>query len=273
MSDRSPSRAIRQICKLLNPFNNGGNAPLILAYHSVSERRTDTLSLSTENFRHQLQWLQDNGYETLTLRDSVRKNRTQEKVAVLTFDDGYADNYHIVFPLLKEFGMTATIFLVAKSISTDQIFNWDEPKISQQGAREDFEILTWEQIHEMKTYGIEFGSHTCTHRHLPTLSLYEQEREIEDSKEQLEKRLQEAVTSFCYPAGRLTKDTVKLVEQSGYEVGVLTARGQGEPQGKFTLRRVGIYYHVTPLMFRLKVHPFIRQVREPLQELRGCLPL
>jgi peptidoglycan/xylan/chitin deacetylase (PgdA/CDA1 family) len=244
---------------------------LILAYHSVSQRRTDTLSLSEDNFRNQLQWLKNNNYQTMTLQDTIRTNTRNSKVAVITFDDGYADNYHVAFPLLKEFGMTATVFLVSNTVSTDGIFEWDEQKIPNQGHREDFKLLTWQQVHEMQDYGIEFGSHTCTHRHLPTLSDEEQRQELLESKRALENSLKKPVTSFCYPAGRLTEETIKLVQETGYEAGVLTARGEGEPRGRYTLRRVGIYYHVTPFMFRIKVHPLIRFIREPLQELRGYL--
>ena len=98
--------------------------PLILAYHSISKNRTDALSVSASEFDRQLKWLKNKNYKIVSIEDAVKiKN---QKSAVITFDDGYRDNYEIAFPILKKYGFNATIFLATDFVGTEKIYHWDK---------------------------------------------------------------------------------------------------------------------------------------------------
>ena len=246
--------------------------PLILAYHSVTCNRTDSLSVRSVDFEWQIRWLHERGYRSMTLAEYISNTPSQqERVVILTFDDGYADNYHQAFPILKKFGYVATIFLVADYVSTDRLFHWDRPKVSSKIDRGAFQALNWEQVREMADYGIEFGSHTCTHPNLAAIDRDQCRAEIFDSRAKLHAALGRDVSSFCYPGGRLDNEVIHMVEEAGYQGAVVTPPRRGIPHGRCTMRRIGIYYQNTSWVFRLKVTRFIRKNYEHLRWLQGTL--
>lgn len=237
--------------------------PLILAYHSVSERRTDGLAVRAADFEAQIAWLQRSGYRSMTLAQfAERPVQRGAKIAIITFDDGYADNYSLAFPILKRYGFTATIFLVSDYVNTDHVYHWDAPKIKAPQDAPLYRVLTWEQVHEMAAYGIEFGSHTCTHPELTRLRAEQYSEEIARSRRDLRARLGREVVSFCYPRGDLNAGVIQAVEQAGYGCAVVTPKRAGIPLSRYTLRRVGIYYNSTPLRFRVKIAPLVRRYYE-----------
>src|SRR6185312_1091418 len=98
--------------------NNNYQLP-ILMYHRVVKKRSDAglhnIFILERKLRRQFDYLKNNNFKTITFRDLVhQKPRPEEKKIVLTFDDGYADNYTLLFPLLKEYGFTAVVFLVTR---------------------------------------------------------------------------------------------------------------------------------------------------------------
>jgi peptidoglycan/xylan/chitin deacetylase (PgdA/CDA1 family) len=135
---------------------------------------------------------------------------------IITFDDGYEDNYNIVFPLLKKYNLTAVIFLVSKLTRNEWGIAEGEPA---------FNLLNDEQIKEMRHYGIEFGSHTQTHRDLLRLKSEETFKEINESKKDLEKRIGSPISAFAYPFGGINENIKKMVRDSGYEFGISTNTG------------------------------------------------
>jgi peptidoglycan/xylan/chitin deacetylase (PgdA/CDA1 family) len=242
--------------------------PLILAYHSVSEHRRDALAVRASDFADQIAWLHRNGYRSMTLAEFMSQPiKKGERIVIITFDDGYADNYSLAFPILKQFGFVATIFLVSDYVNTDHVYQWDAPKIATQRDSLPYRVLTWEQVHEMAASGIEFGSHTCTHPELTKLAVKRCAEEIVRSRLDLQARLGREVVSFCYPRGDLNTDIIQMVEEAGYGCAVVTPKRAGIPLCRYTLRRVGIYYDVTPLRFRLKIAPLVRRNYELLKRL------
>jgi peptidoglycan/xylan/chitin deacetylase (PgdA/CDA1 family) len=242
--------------------------PLILAYHSVSERRQDGLTVQVTDFENQMAWLYGHGYRSLTLAEFMSQTiKKGERILIITFDDGYADNYTLAFPILKQYGFVATIFLVSDYVNTDHVFSWDASKITTQPDHTLYRLLTWEQIHEMAAYGFEFGSHTCTHLKLADLPTEQCWEEIIRSRKDLQVKLGHEVVSFCYPAGNLNAEVIRMVEQAGYGCAVVTPPPAGIPLCRYTLRRIAVYYHNTPLLFRLKITPFVRRNRERLRRL------
>jgi peptidoglycan/xylan/chitin deacetylase (PgdA/CDA1 family) len=121
----------------------------------------------------------------------------------------------------------------------------------------------------MAAYGIEFGSHTCTHpKQLTTLPKEQCWEEIARSRANLGIKLEHEVVSFCYPRGDLNAEVVQMVEKAGYGCAVVTPQRAGIPLCRYTLRRTGLYYANTSLHFRLKITPFVRRNYERLRRIR-----
>ncbi|MBC8485462.1 MAG: polysaccharide deacetylase family protein, partial [Bacteroidetes bacterium] len=150
----------------------------------------------------------------------TRYERYKDKIILLTFDDGWKDNYTNAFPILKKFSFKAAIFLVYYTIEEKGEFQ---------------EYLNKKDIFEMQNYGIDFGSHTLTHQELPTLEKQEAKREIVNSKSCLEKLLNKPVISFCYPRGKVNSDAVSMVSDAGYELAFTIHPGRNYFDDNFLL--------------------------------------
>lgn len=248
--------------------------PLILAYHSVSEYRQDGLAVRASDFEKQMAWLYRHGYRSLTLAEFMGQTiEIGERIVIITFDDGYADIYTVALPILMQYGFVATIFLVSDYVNTDHIYWWDRPMIRTKHDHILYQTLTWDQAHEMAANGIEFGSHTRTHpKRLTNLSTMHCWEEIAQSRLDLGARLGREVFSFCYPHGDLNAEVVQMVDRAGYGCAVVTPPKAGIPLCRYTLRRTGVYYRNTPLIFRLKVIPIVRRNYERLLWLPWKLP-
>lgn len=240
--------------------------PLILAYHSVNSERTDNLAVRTSDFRRQLEWLRRRGYVAITLQRYLMEGSTSKRTAIITFDDGYADNYTQAFPVLKEYGFRATVFLVSDYVGTERIYPWDRARA--RGRAESYRALAWKQVHEMQEWGVEFGSHTCTHPRLAEIDADISREEIRRSRDDLAAKLGREVVSFSYPQGNLNAKVVAAVRDSGYSGAVVTPTRQGLPHSSFLLRRVGVYYPNNDWVFRLKTTRLFRNNYERLQGLR-----
>jgi len=243
--------------------------PLILAYHSVSDRRRDDLSVPVQDFADQMEWLRRHGYRSMTLeRYLARPPEKGERVVIITFDDGYADNHTHAFPVLQQHGFDATLFVVSDYVDSDEIFPWDRPKIDTDQGSELFRVVTWKQVEDMADYGIEIGSHSCSHPELPTLSADAALEELERSRRDISGRLLgRRVSSFCYPRGKLDDQVLALVKKAGYDCAVVTPTRGGIPLSRYTLRRVGVYHNAMPWRFRAKMQPVVRRNIERIKAL------
>lgn len=245
--------------------------PLILAYHSIHPDRQDMLAVHPDKFAYQLEALARQRYRSMTLADYCRQPaRYGERVVIITFDDGYEDNYHYAWPVLQRFGYIGTVFLVSDYVGTDRIFAWNEPHAAVSGNRACYQVLNWDQIDEMQRGGIEFGSHTCTHRNLTTLSPDDCRREIAESRAALGVRLGR-VETFCYPRGDLNAAVLEMVRQAGYSGAVVTPPRAGLPLNRFALRRIGIYHITTRRQFQIKRSVWFRRYGEGLRHLLNKL--
>lgn len=227
---------------------------LILAYHRVTSSGKDPMAVSVENFRAQMDYFHGGGYSTLTLGEflnAAAQGRKPGKMFVITFDDGYRDNYIYAFPVLKLFGFRATFFLTADFIGKEEIFPWDRRK-NWAGVEEEDLPLTWEQVFEMRKSGMEFGSHTCSHRFLDELTEAEMAEEIFQSKRYLEQQLGTRVVTFCYPSGRLNQKVKDEVRRAGYLGAVVTPRCRQFDEDIYCKKRIGIYSRDSWWRFRLK---------------------
>ena len=175
----------------------------VLCYHKIGTpppgSRLKELWVSPEKFRRQVKYLLDNGYKTLLFSDLLKACNGEaslpEKAVLITFDDGYENNYTQAWPILKELGAKGNIFVVFNTIGKVNV--WHNPS-----SEPWVNMATAEMLREMKKSGVmELGSHTMSH---PRLSAIEPETaawEMRESKKQLEALLGTEICAFAYPYG------------------------------------------------------------------------
>jgi len=225
----------------------------ILLYHRVTEGDVEGskvgIYITKQKFEEQLQHLQKNNFRTITffdIKNAIEGTKLlSEKNIILTFDDGYEDNYTIAFPLLKKFGATAVIYLVTGIESNF----WDKKK-----DEPDATLLNKNQIAEMFEYGIEFGAHTLSHANLTEVTKEQILKEIYNSKIHIEKELQLPVISFAYPYGECNEMVKNAVKSLGFAFGVATDSGPLYIlKDLFQIRRQIIFSHTSLFQFRKKI--------------------
>lgn len=154
------------------------------------------------------------GYRFVTLRDALL-NPT-EKNAVITFDDGYEDNFTAGLPVLERYGVPATIFVVTGDVGKKGVI-WDEA-----GEKLPADIVTWEMLAELQRLGWEIGSHGHRHEHFDRRRLSEQQSSICHSVCMIEDKLGTVPISFAYPYGAFNETTKKSLRQFGIRFAVTT---------------------------------------------------
>ena len=200
----------------------------ILEYHMITDSPDETsfeYSIPPEIFAKQLDFLLDQGYLTITLRDFERARRGEidlpENPIVLTFDDGYSDNFYELLPILESRKQVAVIYIVANLIGTPG-------------------YLTWGEIQELQRHGIEIGCHTANHMPLENLSINDLQREILDSKRFIEIH-GIAVESFSYPNGIYDSEVQKFLSNGNYTSAVTGKSGLNNfATDRFELHRTNI---------------------------------
>lgn len=236
-------------------------------YHRVINNSEDEGVHGTyiyENiFREHMQYLKDKNYTVITFRDLDKigwRNRFEKdkKYIILTFDDGYKDNYDLAFPILKEFGFKATIFLMGSSTYNE----WD---VKASGEKE-FPLMSVDMIKEMQDYGIEFGAHTFNHPKINTLSNDEIEHQIVDVKKPLEEKIGREIITFAYPYGILNDYAKEMAKKAGYTFALATDSGSVcLSDDLYQIRRIAIFPNTNLFSFKRKVagnYNFIKIKRE-----------
>lgn len=224
----------------------------ILLYHSIDPDEAFS-AVHPDRFREQMAFLFAH-YSVIPLARLVRALRGGEslppRAVVLTFDDGYADNYYWARPVLEDLGFPYTIFVAVGFIG-----KWNSFDAGHNRPRR--VMLSWDQLAEMAAGGAEIGAHTMTHRVLASLSLDEAREEIKRGGELLQKRLGVPVTSFAYPKGQMNHFNfvhMKMVEQCGYEAACSTIWGSHHHRNNlFALPRIRIDGQDDLDVFKLKL--------------------
>ncbi len=210
----TPSPTPTEITQLSWPKDRNIN-PKVLMYHHIGPLPADAddirkgLTVSVENFESQLKYLSDNKYNVVTLKslyEMVAREDDVSRVAVLTFDDGYDDNFTHALPVLKKYGFKGTFFIISDKIGESEYMNET-------------------QVRELVSSGNEIGSHSVSHPDLADLSKSKVAIELQRSKEDLETLTGRKIVSLCYPAGKFSIDVENEARSSGYKIAVTTEKG------------------------------------------------
>lgn len=215
------------------PTEEPGIRVPILMYHCVDTeiRGLERLYVTPENMEKQLKYLAENGYTTITFEDLDHLEEIPKPV-MLTFDDGYKDNYTYLYPLLQKYHARATIFVI-----TDMI--WSE------------NFMTPAQIKEMSDSGlVSIQSHTQTHPNLTTLSEEELIREFTHSANVLEQITGRRPFALAYPMGQHNGDVTRAAAKI-YDYAVTTIPGLYHHTGSnpLTIKRWPVTYTMTISQF------------------------
>lgn len=195
----------------------------MLLYHFVGRetleqdgRSTTRYNVTVADFDAQLALLHRLGYQTVTVGEvaaAITGTHTlPARPVAITMDDGWVEQYTVIFPLLQKYDMRATFYI---------------PSSYPVGGR----MVTWEQLQEIADAGMEIGSHTRKHVDLTTLNAKSASYELTASKAVLEEKLGVTVASISYPFGNYNGSVIALTEQAGYQAAV--ALGPSPKQGAF----------------------------------------
>ena len=242
---------------------------VILAYHRVlpapMAQRRGTLAVTTEDFERQLRFFVNKGWNCVTLSElydtKLRYHKALKKTLVVTFDDGYKDNYLFAFPILRKLNLRATVFVTVGFLDANVDLYFSDQLRMYAPEPCDF-ALSKDEMNEMASFGVEFGSHTISHPRLTKIPPGTAFEEIVRSKEILGQRLGREVDSFCYPFGDLNDEIIENVRRAGYKIGVVTPPRPGIPEGIFTMRRTGVYLSDSYPRFLLKCTSTFDNLRE-----------
>jgi peptidoglycan/xylan/chitin deacetylase (PgdA/CDA1 family) len=213
-------------------FSPGTSASIpILMYHSIAPDVDDKLGpyyrtvTSPRVFARQIDLLRASGHAAIKLSEAIdllrgasSESMLKQPSVVITFDDGFRDFYTDAFPILERAGFTATVFLPTDFIGRAFITGR--------------ECLTATEVRELSDMGIEFGSHSASHRRLVELRTDELAEELSSSKAAIEDIVGREVTLFSYPFRfpeenpQFTGTLARLLDECGYRGGVTTAIGR-----------------------------------------------
>ena len=214
------------------------------------------LHITQGNLEKQLRFLKARGFETIGFEDLLTR-RIPPKPVILTFDDGYGDNYRYLLPLLRKYTMKAVLFILGDRKHRNNF--WDTPQGEPEAA-----LLKPAQIKEMLQSGlVEFGAHSMNHVNLTTVDPRKAEREVGDSKKALEHFLQKPVVSFAYPYGAVNEETKKITARSGYTFGIAVDTGPDRfGEDLMEIQRVSIFPHSSGFDFWKKTSGYYLRYRK-----------
>jgi peptidoglycan/xylan/chitin deacetylase (PgdA/CDA1 family) len=201
-------------------------------YHSISNVSGDRLAVKPEQFAAQMQFLATQRFEVVSLEEGYRRLSTSKDLAravVLTFDDGHRDFLTTAAPILKQHCFSATLFAVTGSLGGTA---------SWMSAGKAGDLLSREELCELKSQGFRLGSHTVTHSDLRTLDNAMLERELADSRATIA-GMGETFVPFAYPGGMFAQRERDAVKRAGYDCAVIVGGrwGNGPETDRFLLKR------------------------------------
>lgn len=237
-------------------FNKGGlklggyQTVPILSYYRLSKNKPSKIAITQDDFKAQMKYLKDNGYHVITLDQLLGfldyQEQIPEKSVAITFDDGWVSIYDIAFPILKEYGFPATIFIYTDFIG---------------GGK----AMSWKQIKELSEAGFDIQCQTKSHRDLAVLKKKESfkeyfnsiEMEISYPKKLIKKKLNKECNCLAYPYGKTNNLVIAMLKKHGYRA-AFTVDNKSNPFfiDKYNINRSAIYGKYDIEKFKNKLSVF-----------------
>lgn len=198
----------------------------ILLFHHI-DRHRGKWHVTPQQFEKELAYLARAGYHTIsmdTYLDAIQNNATlPTKPIILTFDDGYQDNFDNAIPLLQKYGMTGTFYVISGMVGNAA-------------------FMTWGELMTMEKDGMEIGAHTVHHPFLTRLPILKALSEIWLSKRDIQNHLGVDVRTFAYPYNDRNATVEELVRMSDYRDAVVVGPHRGDVyDDTFMIHRITIF--------------------------------
>ena len=216
----------------------------VIYYHDIVKGEGYSyMRTNVDVFKHQMQYIADNGYETLRFDDLNSDNRIayKKKRVIIAFDDGWLSNYTEIFDYMKAKGLKYNVFLAAGLIGHDERY------------------LTWDMIRAMHESGIcGFGTHTYSHVDLSEITSENYSQEVQKADETFSIELGYSPKDFCYPFGKYSKESNDyLVYYSQYDrIYLSDMRYSYKEKGKYIMGRNGISNDESISVFKAKLNGY-----------------
>lgn len=184
----------------------------VLIYHRFGETEYPTTDVPVDNFKAQMRYLKDNGYQVVPLARIVEavhnKETLADKTVAITIDDGYSSTYTTAWPILKEYGYPFTVFFYVGAV--DRHFR---------------NFLTFPQIREMAAAGVDFEDHSYSHPRFGSRPAGLDDQQYKDwvkldltkSRERFRKALGHLPKILALPYGEYNKFVLDVCREMGYE--------------------------------------------------------
>lgn len=198
----------------------------ILMYHSISdEDPNNSLLVPPAMFDEQMAWLEENKFTAMTMDEAMEAMNSgivPKRPVVITFDDGYMDNYISAFPSLKEHNMKGTFFVITSGVGNGYYMSAD-------------------MLREMQDVGMSIENHTENHVELNNLTREEAINEIKNAQTFLREVIGSEANYLCYPVGRYSDETIEIAKELGIKAAVTTQGGISQTiDGSYELKRVRV---------------------------------
>jgi len=200
----------------------------ILMYHSISKNDSQwqELCVSPDDFTKQVDWLAQQGYHTITLSDLYQhwygQGSLPAKPIVLTFDDGYHDNYTVAYAAMQKYGFVGSIFIYVNKFKHGN-------------------SISIAEVQELIAAGWEIGCHSYTHSDLTTVDSGSLLKETYAARSELQEKLGVDISAFCYPSGEYNNSVLEAVANAGFTFAVTTDYGLASiKQNPLKLKRIRI---------------------------------
>lgn len=208
--------------------NEDDRSVMVLNYHKIANEHK-SLSVTLDDFEQQMKWLDEYGYHCITpqqLYDFVANGaELPQNPVLITFDDGYKDNYTNAYPIMKKYGMKGTIFVVTGFL----------------GVYDNY--LTWEQAKELLDAGFNIESHTYSHKSMTEASDEDISNELVKSRKTIKDKLGIDSDFMAYPTGTYNLHIAELVKEAGYK-GAFTIKydNVSRESNVYALERVPVFH-------------------------------
>lgn len=226
----------------VSPFYSLAGVP-VLNYHQVNDQYHTCLTMTTVDFEAQMKFLREKGYNSISPTDLynylTKGQALPENPILITFDDGYIDNYQQAYPIMQKYGYTGTIFIITGFVGANGRY------------------LDWPMIEKMSKNGFSFESHTVNHKPLGHVDEATLNWELINSRATLEKHTHTPCNFIAYPEGSYNPVVLAATKAAGYVGGFTVDTGRANRgDSLYVLDRIPVFegsHQLWHFRFRLRM--------------------